>query len=81
MTEPLDLDPIVARFEATVHPGWRDDTDTGQLLAEVRRLRELVRDTVVSLETIHDRLAFEEPDAADALQNVIDRINHADKEV
>ncbi|MGW4648078.1 hypothetical protein [Kitasatospora sp. NPDC004289] len=47
-----------------------------ELLAEVRRLRELVRDTTVSLETINDRLVFEEPDAADAIQAVIDRLNH-----
>jgi hypothetical protein len=37
MTAPLA--DIRARHERTTHPDWRDDTDTGQLLAEVDRLR------------------------------------------
>lgn len=42
MTTPLtgqQLTEITARFEATTHPGWRDTTDLGRVLAEVRRLR------------------------------------------
>jgi hypothetical protein len=39
-----ELADIRARFERTVHPDWRDDTDIGRLLAEVDRLRaELAR--------------------------------------
>jgi polyhydroxyalkanoate synthesis regulator phasin len=36
------LADIRTRFEHTTHPGWRADTDTGQLLAEVDRLRDRV---------------------------------------
>ncbi|MDY0811421.1 hypothetical protein [Kitasatospora purpeofusca] len=34
---------------------------------EVTLLRERIRDAVVSLENIHDRLIFDNPDAADAI--------------
>ena len=57
-------------------------TDVPALVAEVRRLRaveravrEQVRDATVSLETLHDQLVFDNPDAADALQAITDRLN------
>jgi hypothetical protein len=57
-------------------------TDVPDLVAVVRRLRaqlaaacEQLRDTTVSLETLHDQLVFENPDAADALQAITDRLN------
>jgi len=37
-TTDEQLAAIRTRFERTTHPDWRDDTDTGQLLAEIDRL-------------------------------------------
>ncbi|GAA1161724.1 hypothetical protein F4556_005079 [Kitasatospora gansuensis] len=50
------------------------------LADEVTLLRERIRDAVVSLENIHDRLIFDNPDAADAIAAVTCRLSPSGEE-